>query len=66
MAKRYGHIGSETQRTALDALVQRPQQRGAAANPEQDPQADPVPRSRLKQAGRDHSPRKWARGLRSY
>ena len=27
MAKRYGHIGSDAQRTALDALVQAPQPR---------------------------------------
>ena len=34
MAKRYGHIGSEVQRAALDALVQTPKQLGADATEE--------------------------------
>jgi len=34
MAERYGHIGSEVQRAALDALVQTPKQLGADATEE--------------------------------
>jgi integrase len=45
MAKRYGHIGSDIQRTALDTLVRVPQQRSPKANPEPVPESDSTPHS---------------------
>ena len=45
MAKRYGHIGSDAQRTALDALVQPTRQRSPVATPMQEPLPDPTPHS---------------------
>jgi integrase len=45
MAKRYGHIGSEAQRTALDALVQGPRHRTAETAPIAAPTPDPTPHS---------------------
>lgn len=45
MAKRYGHIGSDAQRTALDALVQPTRQQSPKATPRPEPVPDPTPHS---------------------